>query len=179
VNASRPRRPWPFRCFGTISTDPATTIPLFNGRPVGPVAGFPTPEAGVGQHPPEPTPPSPPAGPVVRGPSVLIRGSQASQPGPPAQAAWCAGQPRLDRVNSAELLRQAREVYFAYLSGGAAAADPLGIVVSNGGGGRVVFDLPVLLPEELFVPIDWLRSRGQGQGRGRTGRGGATPRPSF
>jgi hypothetical protein len=85
----------------------------------------------------------------------------------------------LDRVNSAELLRQAREVYFAYLSGGAAAADPLGIVVSNGGGGRVVFDLPVLLPEELFVPIDWLRSRGQGQGRGRTGRGGATPRPSF
>jgi len=151
------------------------------------VAGFsaaaaePCPE----QRPPEPPPPPAPAGAVPRGPSFLIRGSQASQPGPTAQAAWCAAQPRLDRVNSAELLRQAREIYFAFLSGGSAVADPLGIVVSSGGAGRVVFELPVLLPEELFVPIDWLRSRGPGPGaapgpgRGRTGRSGATPRAGF
>ncbi len=171
------------RCFGTISTDPATAVPCFNGRPLEPVAGFPAAESGScpEQHPAEPPQGPAPSIPVPRGPSFLIRGSQASQPGPTAQAAWCAAQPRLDRVNSAELLRQAREIYFAYLSGVAAAVDPLGILVSGGGGGRVVFELPVLLPEELFVPIEWLRSRGPGQsqGRGRAGRGGATPRPSV
>jgi len=67
-------------------------------------------------------------------------------------AAWASTQPRLDRINSAALLRQARGVYFAYLSGAAAAGEPLGMVLS-GAGGRVVFDLPVLLPDELFVPI--------------------------
>ena len=39
--------------------------------------------------------------------------------------------------------------------------------------GRVVFDLPVLLPQEQFVPIDWLR--GRTQSRARSPRGG-TPR---
>ena len=37
--------------------------------------------------------------------------------------------------------------------------------------GRVVFDLPVLLPQEQFVPIDWLR--GRTQSRSRSPRGGA------
>lgn len=112
------------------------------------------------------------------GPSFLIRGSQASQPaaGSSAGSGWSTGQPRLDRVNSVELLRQAREAYFIWLSHGASASEPLGIVL-NGSGGRVVFELPVLLPAELFVPIEWLRPRSGG--RSRAGRSGAAPRPPF
>ena len=110
---------------------------------------------------------------AASGPSFLIRGSQAAQshpgiPGSPPPLAW-SGQPRLDRVNSVELLRQARAVYFGYLSQSSGAVDPQGIVLSGSGGGRVVFDLPVLLPEELFVPIDWLRGRTQGRARGARG----------
>jgi hypothetical protein len=31
--------------------------------------------------------------------------------------------------------------------------------------GRVVFEAPVLLPDEQFVPIDWLRNRSGGRSR--------------
>ena len=83
---------------------------------------------------------------------------------------------RLDRINSAEVLGLARGVYFAYLSACSAGAEPLGVVLAEAGGGRVVFELPVLLPRDQFVPIEWLRSRSQGRGRGSRGSApGRTP----
>lgn len=68
---------------------------------------------------------------------------------------------RLDRINSRELLRDARIIYFRFLESGWGPTDPLGVVISGGEGigGRVVFDLPVLLPHECFVPLELLRLR--------------------
>lgn len=82
---------------------------------------------------------------------------------------------RLDRIDSRELLRDARLIYFRFLESGYGPGDPLGVVISGGdtAAGRVVFEPPVLLPEECFVPLDWLRLR-QGS-RSRTARG-ASPR---
>jgi hypothetical protein len=76
---------------------------------------------------------------------------------------------RLDRVNSRQLLACARQIYFRYLSSGHAVGEPVGVVmVGESIQGRVVFDPPVLLPEEQFVPIDLVRTR-PGP-RSRTGR---------
>ena len=87
---------------------------------------------------------------------------------------WAVTPLRLDRVNSRELLGSARQVYHAFLCTGPAGIEPAGVVmVGESRQGRVVFDLPVLLPQEQFVPIDWLR--GRGQSRSRSPRGG-TPR---
>jgi hypothetical protein len=84
---------------------------------------------------------------------------------------------RLDRINSSEVLRLARAIYFSFLASCPTGLDPVGIVLDgHGAGGRVVFDPPVLLPEEQFVPIDWLRARGYG--RGRTNRS-APSRPPI
>jgi hypothetical protein len=70
------------------------------------------------------------------------------------------------------VLRSARHIYFRFLSEGAVAADPVGVVmVEESNQGRVVFERPVLLPEEQFVPIELLRVRPAG-GRSRSGRGG-------
>ena len=108
------------------------------------------------------------------GPSFVIRGS--SSPLATGAAPYAGGSPlRLDRINSAEVLGLARGVYFAYLSACSAGADPLGVVLAAAGGGRVVFEVPVLLPKEQFVPIDWLRSRNQGRGRGSRGSGLGRP----
>lgn len=90
-----------------------------------------------------------------------------------APSATGLGQPaqglRLDRINSAEVLRLARGIYFSFLATGPCSQEPVGIVLDgHGAGGRVVFDLPVLLPEEQFVPIDWVRARSVG--RSRSGR---------
>ncbi len=78
---------------------------------------------------------------------------------------------RLDRINSSEVLRSARSIYFHYLSGAVGGQEPLGVVMPEGAGrGRVVFETPVLLPHEQFVPIDLLRSRsGSGRRNGRNG----------
>ncbi len=87
---------------------------------------------------------------------------------------WAVTPLRLDRVNSRELLGSARQVYHAFLCTGPAGIEPAGVVmVGESRQGRVVFDLPVLLPQEQFVPIDWLR--GRSQSRSRSPRGG-TPR---
>jgi len=107
-------------------------------------------------------------------PSFVIRGS--SSPMATGAAPYAAGSPlRLDRINSAEVLGLARGVYFAYLSACSAGAEPLGVVLADAGGGRVVFEVPVLLPKEQFVPIEWLRSRSQGRGRGSRGSGLGRP----
>ena len=87
---------------------------------------------------------------------------------------WAVTPLRLDRINSRELLGSARQVYHAFLSSGPAGVEPAGVVMmGESRQGRVVFDLPVLLPQEQFVPIDWLRARTQT--RSRSSRGG-TPR---
>ena len=53
-----------------------------------------------------------------------------------------------------------REVYFSVLSNAAAGADPCGVVLSADlSEGRVVFDLPVLLPDEEFIALDLIRRR--------------------
>jgi len=58
------------------------------------------------------------------------------------------------------VLRCARSIYFHYLSAAVGTQEPLGVVMPEGSGhGRVVFDPPVLLPHEQFVPIDLLRGR--------------------
>lgn len=92
-------------------------------------------------------------------------------------------------MNSSELLQEARRVYYAYLSTGSSGGDPVGIVLSPppksgadrralpqaAAGGRVVFDPPVLLPDEQYVPIDWLRIRGGGRTRPGRPAGGRLP----
>jgi len=73
---------------------------------------------------------------------------------------------QLERANSAHLIAQARQIYWQHLRrGGCSSPAPKGVVL-QGGGGRVVFNLPTLLPSELFVPGDWLL--GQGGGGSRT-----------
>ncbi|MFM7266939.1 MAG: hypothetical protein ACKOZW_15380 [Cyanobium sp.] len=98
------------------------------------------------------------------------------------EAASSGAQPpplRLDRINSRDLLAAARSVYFAFLAAAATAEDPLGVVVSCPGSGamrgRVVFALPVLLPEEEFVALDLLRSRSARAGGLRNASGRARP----
>lgn len=150
----------PFRCFGTISAEPATALVPDPGLLPG-VEDDPAPAAAV---------------PITDrkriSPSFAIRGAAPAAGGP---SSWTLLQPRLDRINSAELLRQARAAYFGWLSGGGGSGEPLGIVLTSAGVGRLVFELPLLLPGDQFVPIAWLRPGGQG--RGRTGRtaGGARP----
>jgi hypothetical protein len=104
-------------------------------------------------------------------PSFRIEAAAAPGSQPPAL--------RFDRINSRDLLAAARSVYFSFLSAAATTDDPLGVVVSCPGSGpargRVVFSLPILLPDEEFVALDLLRSRAARPGglRGSSGR----PRP--
>jgi len=73
---------------------------------------------------------------------------------------------RLDRINSSVVLQLARQVYFRFLASGPGGIEPAGIVLKAAATeGRVVFEAPVLLPDEQFVPIDWLRNRNGGRNR--------------
>jgi hypothetical protein len=73
---------------------------------------------------------------------------------------------RLDRINSSVVLQLARQVYFRFLASGPGGIEPAGIVLKAAATeGRVVFEAPVLLPDEQFVPIDWLRNRSGGRNR--------------
>jgi len=74
---------------------------------------------------------------------------------------------RLDRIDSRVLLTAARRVLFAYLGDGGGADDPVGVVLTaDQRQGRVVFELPVLLPNEQYVPLDLIRG-GERLSRGR------------
>lgn len=74
--------------------------------------------------------------------------------------------PRWDRIDSRSLIAHARRIYFAYLSSTPAGQEPLGVVVDpQKPDGRVVFETPVLLPDEEFIAIDLIRGR---TSRGRT-----------
>ena len=75
------------------------------------------------------------------------------------------------------MLRLARRIYFNYLETCSAPAEPIGVVmVGESVQGRVVFDPPVLLPEEQYVPMELLRVRSQT--RSRTGRSAAARPPA-
>jgi hypothetical protein len=75
-------------------------------------------------------------------------------------------QPRWDRINSAEVIAKARRVYFHFLEGSPTHPDPMGVVIGPLQG-RVVFELPVLLPEEQFISLELVRGRST---RGRSSR---------
>jgi hypothetical protein len=101
-------------------------------------------------------------GTVPIAPSFEIRGADAT-------GSAAIGALRLDRINSADLLRRSRRIYFHFLESCPTAPEPMGVVLlAEGPQGRVVFEAPVLLPEEQFVPLELLRPR---PGRGRGGRG--------
>jgi hypothetical protein len=98
-------------------------------------------------------------------PSFQIRGGESS-------ASQSQGSLRLDRINSAELLRHGRRIYFRFLESCPTAPEPMGVVLlGEGPQGRVVFEAPILLPDEQFVPMDLLRPRAT---RGRSTRGAAS-----
>ena len=76
--------------------------------------------------------------------------------------------PRWDRVDSRALIRLARQIYFSYLSDTPGGQEPIGAVVDLAqAAGRVVFDHPVLLPEEEYVALDLIRGRSGGKARNR------------
>ena len=93
----------------------------------------------------------------------MIRGAVGSSVQP------LTPQPRWDRINSAEVIASARRIYFHFLECSPTHPDPLGVVIAqaSGGQGRVVFELPVLLPEEHFIPLELVRGR---SGRSRSSR---------
>ncbi len=94
--------------------------------------------------------------PQISTPSFLISGASAK----------AAPSLRLDQINSQLVIQAARRVMFQALDTAPAGADPAGVVL-HGNQGRLVFDLPVLLPDEHFVPIDLIRGRLGGSGRSR------------
>jgi hypothetical protein len=65
---------------------------------------------------------------------------------------------RLDLINSQQVFQLARRALFHYMERCPLGGDPIGVVL-QGQRGRVVFEQPILLPDEQFVPIDLLRGR--------------------
>ena len=92
---------------------------------------------------------------------------------------------RLDQIDSRTVIGRARSIYLNYMTRGFPGGEPIGVVLaehiprvppgrrSESAGpslsGRVVFECPVLLPSEIYVPLEWLR------GRGTRGRGPRSP----
>jgi len=63
-------------------------------------------------------------------------------------------------VNSQQLIARARSIYFRYLSDASRSTEPTGVVLcSSSGEGRVVFEVPTLLPDEEFVSTQLLRGK--------------------
>jgi hypothetical protein len=81
-------------------------------------------------------------------PSFLIQGALDASP----------ATLRLDRINSQRVFQLARQALFHYMERCPAGNDPIGVVL-QGERGRVVFEQPILLPDEQFVPIELLRGR--------------------
>jgi hypothetical protein len=81
---------------------------------------------------------------------------------------------RLDQINSSLVIQAARRILFQALELGGLGNEPSGVVLNGcqipgtGGDrgkgqqflqGRIVFDQPVLLPDEQYVPIELIRGR--------------------
>ena len=65
------------------------------------------------------------------------------------------------------MIALARTTYFNYLADTPSGLEPVGAVVHlEHGEGRVVFEVPVLLPDEEFVGIELIRGRST-RGRNR------------
>jgi hypothetical protein len=71
----------------------------------------------------------------------------------------------------------ARSIFFRHLETCPEGPEPVGVVLPidtadpvSASRGRVVFALPVLLPEEQFIPLDLLLARSQRLGGGRRSR---------
>jgi hypothetical protein len=80
---------------------------------------------------------------------------------------------RWDQINSGDVLSRARQIYFHYFEQCPGGGVPIGIVLQGRTAqgtiqGRVVFEAPVLLPDEQYVPLELIRSR---HGRPRSSRG--------
>ncbi len=88
-------------------------------------------------------------------PSFQINGAGASQ------SQQRRLELRLDQINSAQVIQQARLIYLQHLSLAGSTPLPCGVIL-QGSAGRVVFELPVLLPREQFIPRDWLLGRTNG-----------------
>ena len=66
------------------------------------------------------------------------------------------------------LLSVGRQLYLAHLERYGARVEPLGVVIETRNfSGRVIFEPPVLLPEEQFLELDLLRRRTHGRLRQR------------
>jgi hypothetical protein len=61
------------------------------------------------------------------------------------------------------VIGRARKIYFTYIERCPSGLEPLGVVLSGTGlgQGRVVFELPVLLPDEQYLSLDLVRGRTQ------------------
>lgn len=67
---------------------------------------------------------------------------------------------RLDQVDGRSLILAARRIYADFLVAAMGSGKPTGVVLlADRRQGRVVFDPPVLLPDELFIPLEQLRAR--------------------
>jgi len=63
-------------------------------------------------------------------------------------------------VNSQQLIANGRAIYFRYLSEAGRSSEPIGVVLcARSGEGRVVFELPTLLPHEDFLSTQLLRGK--------------------
>nr|WP_232199516.1 hypothetical protein [Synechococcus sp. RS9916] len=98
-------------------------------------------------------------GPIsISTPSFVIAGAAVSS----------TPSPRWDRVNSQELIARARAIYFRYLSEAGRSTEPTGVVLcAKSGEGRVVFEMPTLLPDEDFLSTQLLRGKATRRGPGR------------
>ena len=102
--------------------------------------------------------------------SFVIQGAGAGQTRSDPSA-------RFDQIDSRTVIGRARMVYLQHMTRSPASAEPLGVVLaeemaatpSRGSDdlsttavqGRVVFEFPVLLPREIYVPLEWLKGRAQ------------------
>ena len=113
------------------------------------------------------------ATPILGLPFVLVRPISFATPTknpspsfliPGAAKTKAAASLRLDKINSSLVIQAARRILFQSLelgNAGNAGNEPSGVVL-NGKQilqGRIVFDQPVLLPDEQFVPINLIRGR--------------------
>ena len=65
--------------------------------------------------------------------------------------------PPWDKVNSHELINNARRIYIEYLSSASIKANPIGIVINKRtNSGKPVFKVPTLLPNELFLKLKYI-----------------------
>ena len=90
-------------------------------------------------------------------PSFAIRGANGNvDPGP---ARWAP-----DLLS--RMLHTGRRLYLQHLERNGGLPEPLGVVIeASGDQGRLIFEAPVLLPDEQFLPLDLVRLRPQGRNR--------------